>query len=108
MPALRLNATACGPPAHGKTIRIATKSVRVPGLIARALSRRPDVYRGTPWRALLRLHKERSVGPQPSPPLPSPGLMCYSPREALFLYETLPHFGVVCDDFLVAYPVYRH
>lgn len=31
---------------YGKTIRIASKSVRVPALIARALNRHPDVYQG--------------------------------------------------------------
>ena len=57
---------------HGKTIRIATKSIRVPDLIRRVLSSDP-IYQG---------------------------LMCYSPREVLFLAEQ----GF--DDLLLAYPSY--
>jgi len=34
---------------HGKTIRIASKSVRAPALIARALNRQPDVFQGRSW-----------------------------------------------------------
>eukprot|EP00043_Microstomoeca_roanoka_P011419 m.107484 g.107484 ORF g.107484 m.107484 type:complete len:446 (-) comp15189_c0_seq2:13-1350(-) len=61
---------------YRKTIRMATKSVRVPALIARALK-------------LSRTFQ---------------GLMCYNAREALFLYEYLKGEGIHCDDFLVAYP----
>ena len=31
---------------HGKSLRIATKSLRVPALIARCLHRHPEVYKG--------------------------------------------------------------
>ena len=47
-----------------KTIRIATKSVRVPFLIQRCLQRHPDVFQG---------------------------LMCYNVHEALFLANELPN-----------------
>eukprot|EP00051_Salpingoeca_urceolata_P028858 m.488233 g.488233 ORF g.488233 m.488233 type:complete len:480 (-) comp25662_c0_seq1:327-1766(-) len=49
--------------AHGKTIRIATKSIRVPHLIARCADLCPDVYKG---------------------------FMCFSTHEALFLASAVP------------------
>jgi len=59
--------------AQGKTIRIASKSVRVPALLQRVL-KHSDVFRG---------------------------LMCYSPREAVFLAQ----HGF--DDLLMGYPCWN-
>lgn len=59
---------------RGKPLRLATKSVRVPELIARALKGSGGALRG---------------------------LMCFSAQEALFLRELDPS---LFDDFLVAYP----
>lgn len=56
---------------HKKSIRLATKSVRVPNLISRILETGFPAFKG---------------------------LMCYSPREALFLSK------LGFDDFLIAYP----
>jgi D-serine deaminase-like pyridoxal phosphate-dependent protein len=62
--------------AHGKKIRLATKSIRVPELIERAMSVGGSTYRG---------------------------LMCYSVEEALFLAQMSGLADV--QDFLIAYPV---
>jgi D-serine deaminase-like pyridoxal phosphate-dependent protein len=59
--------------AQGKTIRIASKSVRVPALLQRIL-KHSSVYQG---------------------------LMCYSPREAVFLAQQ----GF--DDLLMGYPAWN-
>eukprot|EP01147_Barroeca_monosierra_P003929 gene3929-6401_t len=61
---------------HGKTIRIATKSLRIPSLIVRALGISP-VFQG---------------------------LMCYNAREAWYLFNYLTKENVYCRDFLIAYP----
>lgn len=101
---------------HGKTIRIASKSVRVPALIARALNRHPDVYQGMLLYSVaaplfLLVSELQTLQHDFTTLTPAnrrhAGIMCYSPREALFLYNILPSFGAACDDFLVAYPVHR-
>lgn len=60
--------------AHGKRLRMATKSIRVPALIQRALDSHPDVVQG---------------------------LMVFNAREAALLWQLL---GARCGDFLLAYP----
>lgn len=67
------NVEALSKMAHGKTIRIASKSVRVPHLLQRIL-KHSSVYQG---------------------------LMCYSPREAVFLSKQ----GF--DDLLMGYPAWN-
>jgi D-serine deaminase-like pyridoxal phosphate-dependent protein len=67
------NVTQLATMAQGKTIRIASKSVRVPALLQRIL-KHSSVYQG---------------------------LMCYSPREAVFLAQQ----GF--DDLLMGYPAWN-
>lgn len=67
------NVTELATMAQGKTIRIASKSVRVPALLQRIL-KHSSVYQG---------------------------LMCYSPREAVFLSQQ----GF--DDLLMGYPAWN-
>lgn len=67
------NVTELATMAQGKTIRIASKSVRVPALLQRIL-KHSTVYQG---------------------------LMCYSPREAVFLSQQ----GF--DDLLMGYPAWN-
>jgi D-serine deaminase-like pyridoxal phosphate-dependent protein len=67
------NVTQLATMAQGKTIRIASKSVRVPALLQRIL-KHSSVYQG---------------------------LMCYSPREAVFLSQQ----GF--DDLLMGYPAWN-
>ncbi|MBL4586808.1 MAG: alanine racemase [Flavobacteriales bacterium] len=70
---LDANIKAIIPKAQGKKIRVATKSIRVPAIIKRILDS-SAVYQG---------------------------LMCYSPREAIFLSQQ----GF--DDLLMGYPIWN-
>lgn len=70
---LDANIKAIPPKAKGKKIRVASKSIRVPAVLKRILDA-SDVYQG---------------------------LMCYSPREAVFLAQQ----GF--DDLLMGYPIWN-